>query len=132
MIDSPDIPLNVSRSYLQMDRTVKQLSGHISKKVSDSLTSLYRNDRDRFIKCWEDVSMVVKLGVLEDEKFYERVKECLIWKTTDGVWTTVEEYLERCKRDKIIYTKEEYSIIIPSLKRKGWKFFSRTPRSTLM
>jgi molecular chaperone HtpG len=120
VIDSPDIPLNVSRSYLQMDRTVKQLSGHISKKVADSLTSLYRTDRNRFIDAWENVGLVVKLGLLEDEKFYERVKEILIWKTTDGVWTTIEEYLERCKGDKIIYTKEE-SHLIPLFKEKGYE-----------
>lgn len=126
VIDSPDIPLNVSRSYLQMDRTVKQLAGHISKKVSDSLTNLNRSDRDRFLKCWEDISMVVKLGVLEDEKFYEKVKECLIWKTTDGVWTTVEEYLERCSTDKIIYTKDEHSSMIPMFKEKGLEVLCAT------
>lgn len=110
VIDSPDIPLNVSRSYLQMDRTVRQLSSHISKKVSDSLLTLYRNERERFIQAWTDVSMVVKLGILEDEKFYERVKDFLIWKTTDGTWCTVEEYLERNKektKDKILYTRDE-------------------------
>src|SRR4029078_7092841 len=80
VIDSPDIPLNVSRSYLQMDRTVRQLSTHISKKVADSLASLYRNERDKFTKIWDDVSVIVKLGALEDEKFYERVREIMIWK----------------------------------------------------
>lgn len=110
VIDSPDIPLNVSRSYLQMDRTVRQLANHISKKVSDSLSTLYRNERERFIQGWDDVSMVVKLGMLEDEKFYDRVKEFLIWKDTDGNWTTAEEYLERNRektKDKIFYTKDE-------------------------
>lgn len=110
VIDSPDIPLNVSRSYLQMDRTVRQLSNHISKKVSDNLSALYKSDRDRFIKCWEDVSFVVKLGVVEDEKFYDRSKEFLIWKNIDDNWTTVEEYLERNREktnDKVLYTKDE-------------------------
>ncbi len=109
VIDSPDIPLNVSRSYLQMDRTVRQLANHISKKVSDSLSSLYRNERERFIDCWDDVSMVVKLGILEDEKFYDRVKEFLIWKNAEGTWTTVEDYLERNRdktKDKILYTRD--------------------------
>lgn len=109
VIDSPDIPLNVSRSYLQMDRTVRQLSSHISKKVADSLGTLYRNERERFIKCWDDVSVVVKVGAVEDEKFYERSKEFLIWKDVDGKWTTVEEYLERNRektKDKILYTRE--------------------------
>lgn len=110
VIDSPDIPLNVSRSYLQMDRTVRQLGNHISKKVSDSLASLYRNERDRFIQSWEDVSTVVKLGVLEDDKFYERAKEFLIWKNIDATWTTVEDYQERNRektKDKVFYTKDD-------------------------
>ena len=110
VIDSPDIPLNVSRSTLQMDRTVRQLSGHISKKVSDSLSTLYRSDKERYIRCWEDIAPIVKLGVLEDEKFYERVKDLLIWKVVDGEWTTVEDYLERNKvktKDRVLYTKDE-------------------------
>lgn len=110
VIDSPDIPLNVSRSYLQMDRTVRQLANHISKKVSDSLSILYRNERQKFVDCWDDVSMVVKLGILEDDKFYERAKEFLIWKNTEEVWTTVEEYLDRNKektKNKIFYTRDE-------------------------
>lgn len=110
VIDSPDIPLNVSRSYLQIDRTVRQLSGHISKKVSDSLGMLYRNERDRFIKSWDDISLVVKLGILEDEKFYERVKDFLIWKTVEGEWMTTQEYLDSYRektKDKIYYTRDE-------------------------
>ena len=82
-IDSPDIPLNVSRSYLQTDRTVRQLSQHISKKVTDSLSYLYKTDRETFIKAWKDVSPVVKLGTLEDDKFYDHVKDLLVWKDTD-------------------------------------------------
>lgn len=112
IIDSSDIPLNVSRSYLQMDRTVRQLSGHISKKVSDSLNGLYRQEHDRFIADWNDLSLVIKLGALEDDKFYERVKDILIWKTTEGQWTTAEEYLQRNKdktNDKIFYTRESTS-----------------------
>ncbi|MFI5343972.1 MAG: molecular chaperone HtpG [Chlamydiales bacterium] len=110
VIDSPDIPLNVSRSYLQMDRTVRQLASHISKKVSDSLANVYRNDRERFINAWKDISLIIKLGVLEDEKFYDRVKEILIWQTTDNSWTTISEYLERNQektQDKIFYTGDE-------------------------
>ncbi len=89
-IDSPDIPLNVSRSTLQMDRTVRQLSGHIGKKVSDRLVVLHNTDRDRFLKCWEDIEVIVKLGALQDEKFYERVKDAIVWKQTDGEYTTLE------------------------------------------
>lgn len=109
VIDSPDIPLNVSRSYLQMDRTVRQLANHISKKVSDSLNVLYRNEKEKFFACWNDVSMVVKLGVLEDEKFYDKVKDILVWKNTEGNWTTIEDYLGRNKdktKDKVLYTKD--------------------------
>lgn len=110
IIDSPDIPLNVSRSYLQMDRTVRQLSGHISKKVSDSLSNLYRNEKERFIKSWDDISLVVKLGILEDDKFYERVKDFLIWKTVEGEWITIQEYLDLYRektKEKIYYTRDE-------------------------
>lgn len=109
VIDSPDIPLNVSRSYLQMDRTVRQLASHISKKVSDSLATLYRSNKDEFISTWNDISMVIKLGVLEDEKFYERVKDIIIWKTIEGDWLTVSEYLEKygeLTNNKVFYTSE--------------------------
>jgi molecular chaperone HtpG len=110
VIDSPDIPLNVSRSYLQMDRTVRQLGSHIAKKVCDSLSTLYKTDHSRFVNSWEDTSLIVKMGILEDDKFYDRVKEFLIWKNTDGEWTTCEDYLERNRektKDKIFYTKDE-------------------------
>lgn len=124
VIDSPDIPLNVSRSYLQMDRTVRQLSGHISKKVSDSLATLYRNERDRFIQSWNDISIVVKLGILEDDKLYERVKDFLIWKTVDGEWITAQEYLDRYREktdNKIYYTRdaEHMSSIHAMYKKQG-------------
>lgn len=131
VIDSPDIPLNVSRSYLQMDRTVRQLSSHISKKVSDSLNSLYRTNRERFLKCWEDISVLIKLGAIEDEKFYERIKDILLWKVVDNGWTTVEEYLERNKektKDKILYTKDEkhLSHFIDLYKKRGIEILSLT------
>ncbi|MEC7838877.1 MAG: molecular chaperone HtpG [Chlamydiota bacterium] len=131
VIDSPDIPLNVSRSYLQMDRTVRQLSKHISKKVSDSLANLHRNDNDRFIKCWQDVSLVVKLGILEDESFYEKVKNILVWKNLDGEWTTVEDYLERNRektQDKVIYTtgEEDRSHFAEMYRSKGIEILCAT------
>ncbi|MBN4066938.1 molecular chaperone HtpG [Simkania negevensis] len=106
-IDSPDIPLNVSRSYLQMDRTVRTLATHISKKVSDRLTALYRSEKESFISWWPDIEVIVKLGILQDEKFYERVKGVLLWLTTEGEWTTLEEYLERNRKKtsgKVFYT----------------------------
>lgn len=120
VIDSPDIPLNVSRSYLQTDRTVRQLSTHITKKVADSLSSLYKTDRERFIKCWDDISVIIKLGMLEDEKFYERVKDFLVWKTTDEEWLTAAEYIERYG-EKIIYTRDahHHTHMIEMYKEKG-------------
>lgn len=107
IIDSPDIPLNVSRSYLQMDRTVRQLASHISKKVTDKLSTIHKTEKETYLQKWPDIEMIVKLGVLQDEKFYERVKEHLLWKSSSGEWTTVEAYLERNKektKDKIFYS----------------------------
>ena len=109
-IDSPDIPLNVSRSYLQVDKTVKQLGVHIAKKVADKLASLYHSDKESFVKSWPDVELIVKLGILQDEKFYERAKEFLLWKTTKEEWSTVEEYLERNQEalnNKVFYTMDD-------------------------
>ncbi len=107
-IDSPDIPLNVSRSYLQMDKTVRSLSTHISKKVADRLATIYRTEKEKFTKHWADVETIIKLGILHDEKFYERVKEFLIWENLKGEWTTLAEYLERSP-DKIFYTQDPSS-----------------------
>lgn len=109
-IDSPDIPLNVSRSHLQMDRTVRQLSSHISKKVADSLLSLYQSDRDKYLSAWRDISVVVKLGAIEDDKFYQRVKPILLWKTVEEKWITAEQYLEGCaekSKNTIFYTTDK-------------------------
>lgn len=111
VIDSPDIPLNVSRSTLQMDRTVRQLSSHISKKVADRLSTIYRNDREKFVSTWEDIELVIKLGTIQDEKFYEKSKEFLIWKNLTNEWTTLEEYLERASHkhaNKVFYTTEQH------------------------
>ena len=105
-IDSPDIPLNVSRSYLQMDRTVRQLGAHISKKISDRLSSLYQSEKEKFLSYWEDIETIIKFGALQDEKFYERVKEFLVYKNSENNWTTIEEYLERHPNQPIYYTSE--------------------------
>jgi molecular chaperone HtpG len=109
-IDSPDIPLNVSRSYLQMDKNVRQLSSHIAKKIADHLLSLYQTDKERFISQWKDLEMIIKLGILQDEKFYERVKDFLIWKTSLGEWVTLDQILTENK--KIFYTQQEKSPIL--------------------
>lgn len=111
-IDSPDIPLNVSRSTLQVDRTVRQLSQHISKKISDRLSSLYTDNREQFIQTWPDIEWIVKLGILQDEKWYERLKNILIWQQTNKDWTTAEEYIERSSasyKNKIFYVSQEHS-----------------------
>ena len=88
VIDSPDIPLNVSRSHLQVDKTVRALSGHIAKKVVDALHVLYKIDQERFYKVWDDCEFIVKLGLLNDEKFAAKAKEFLVWKTTKGTHVT--------------------------------------------
>lgn len=105
VIDSPDIPLNVSRSALQMDRTVRQLSSHISKKVTDRLTNLHQTNEKEFLEKWPDCELVVKWGILHDEKFYDRVKSCLVFKTIDGNYMTLEQYNAKneTKTDKHIY-----------------------------
>lgn len=123
-IDSPDIPLNVSRSTLQMDRTVRQLSQHISKKVSDRLASLHTSDREQFLNFWPDIEMIIKLGVLQDDKFYERSKDFLVWKNLDGEWTTAADYALRHKeayKGKIFYTTEDQkqSHVLELYKQKG-------------
>lgn len=109
-IDSPDIPLNVSRSYLQMDKTIKQLGSHLSKKISDKLSSLYTSQRQEFLDYWPDIELIIKYGALQDEKFYDRVKEFLVWKNSRQEWTTLQEYLERNQpktEQKVFYTTPE-------------------------
>lgn len=123
-IDSPDIPLNVSRSTLQMDKTVRQLSQHISKKVSDRLASLHSSDRDQFLNFWPDIEMIIKLGMLQDDKFYERSKDFLVWKNLENEWTTATDYVQRHKEaynGKVFYTTEDQkqSHILDLYKQKG-------------
>ncbi len=105
-IDSPDIPLNVSRSYLQVDKNVKQLSSHISKKVSDRLNLLYKNEKEKYIESWPDIEMIVKLGLLQDEKFYDRVKDVLIWENSEGNWAPIGD------RKKVFYSTAENSPLL--------------------
>lgn len=104
-IDSPDIPINVSRSSLQMDRTVRSLSSHISKKVTDKLSQLYQQDKQKFEEIWPEIEIIVKLGVLQDDKFYQKAKDFLIWKTNSSTWINLEELTQR-KLDKIFYTAD--------------------------
>lgn len=91
VIDCPDIPLNVSRSFLQNDKQVQKISKHIVKKVADKLNSLFKNDREKFEKCWEDVANFIKFGCIKDNDFYEKVKEIIIYKDINGKFLSVPE-----------------------------------------
>lgn len=97
ILDSPDIPLNVSRSYLQSDSNVKKISQHITKKVADKLQEMFKKDRKEFEKKWDDISIFVKYGMISDEKFYDRSKEFALLKNVDGQYFTLDEYKEKVK-----------------------------------
>lgn len=97
VIDSPDIPLNVSRSYLQSDNNVKKISGYITKKVADKLAELYKADKDEFAKKWDDIKMFIQFGMLTDEKFYEKATGFALLKNLDGKYATLDEYKEQVK-----------------------------------
>ena len=97
VIDSPDIPLNVSRSYLQSDNNVKKISGYITKKVADKLAELYKADKEEFAKKWDDIKMFIQFGMLTDEKFYEKAKDFALYKNLDGKYATLDEYKEQMK-----------------------------------
>ncbi len=122
VIDSPDIPLNVSRSYLQSDSNVKKISNHISKKVADKLDELFRNDRESFEAKWDDIKVFIEYGMLSDEKFYDRASKFNLLKNTEGKYFTTEEYREKIKanqtdKDDIVIAlyandeQEQYSYI---------------------
>ena len=131
VIDSPDIPLNVSRSYLQEDANVKKISGHISKKVSDKLNSMFKKDRESFAAQWDDLRIFIEYGMLTDEKFMERAKKFMLFKDTTGACMTYEELIEavgetqKDKNGKVIlpYTADatnQHGFIAPALER-GYK-----------
>lgn len=130
VIDSPDIPLNVSRSYLQSDGNVKKISNYISKKVADKLNELFKNDRKSFEEKWDDIKIFIEYGMLSDEKFADKAKKFSLYKNVDGAYYTFEEYLEKIKaaqtdKDKktvVLYTtnKEEQYSYISAAKDKGY------------
>lgn len=97
VLDSPDIPLNVSRSYLQSDANVKKISQHITKKVADKLQEIFKKDRAEFEKKWDDISLFVKYGAISDEKFYEKAKEFTLLKNVSQSFFTLDEYKEKVK-----------------------------------
>jgi molecular chaperone HtpG len=95
VIDSPDIPLNVSRSYLQSDQQVKKISGHITKKVADKLEEMFKENREDFEKKWDDIKVFIEYGAISDEKFFERVKTFFLLKNVEGKYFTFDEYREK-------------------------------------
>ncbi|HEV7349937.1 molecular chaperone HtpG [Telluribacter sp.] len=100
VIDSPDIPLNVSRSYLQSDSNVKKINGYITRKVADKLSELFKNDREGFEKKFDDIDLFIKYGIISDEKFYEKAKDFCLLKNTEGKYYTFEEYREAIKENQ--------------------------------
>jgi molecular chaperone HtpG len=100
VLDSPDIPLNVSRSYLQSDANVKKISQHITKKVADKLQDLFKKDRKDFETKWDDINIFVKYGIISDEKFYDRAKDFSLFKTVDSQYCTFDEYKEKVKSNQ--------------------------------
>lgn len=110
VIDCPDLPLNVSRSYLQNDPQARKIKEHISKKVADRLTGMAKTEHETFEKYWDDINPFVKYGMMRDPKFQERLQEFIIFKSSSGAYTTFDAYLERMadKTDgKIIYASDE-------------------------
>ncbi|WP_405727036.1 molecular chaperone HtpG [Anaerotignum sp.] len=105
VLDCPDMPLNVSRSALQNDGYVEKMNAYITKKVADKLNQLFKNDRPAFEGFWDDINIFIKYGCMREEKLYDKVKDALLLKTTDGVYETVSEYLEKNKEkhENVIY-----------------------------
>ena len=101
VIDSPDIPLNVSRSYLQSDNNVKKISSHITKKVADKLAEIFKNDREDFEKKWDDIKLFIQYGMLSDEKFYDRAVGFALLKNIDGKYFTFAEYKDHVKENQV-------------------------------
>jgi molecular chaperone HtpG len=130
VIDSPDIPLNVSRSYLQSDANVKKISSHVTKKVADKLEDIFKKDRPDFESKWDDIRIFVQYGMLSDDKFWDKAKKFALLKNTDGACFTMDEYKERIstlqtdKDGKLIhlYTSnaEEQHSYIAAAKERGY------------
>ncbi|MBS1401246.1 MAG: molecular chaperone HtpG [Clostridia bacterium] len=93
VIDCPDIPLNVSRSFLQNDKQVQKISKHITKKVADKLTALFNNERERYNECWKDIATFIKFGCLKDDDFYDKVKDIVIFKNLEGEYKPLNDFL---------------------------------------
>jgi molecular chaperone HtpG len=130
VIDSPDIPLNVSRSYLQSDSNVRKISNHITKKVADKLTGMFKKDRKDFENKWDDINVFIQYGILTDEKFNDKAKAFSLLKNSKNEYYTVEEYKEKVKvaqtdkNDKLVFLythdKEEHHSLIEAAHGKGY------------
>ncbi len=124
VLDSPDIPLNVSRSYLQSDANVKKISNHIMKKVADKLEDIFKNNRQEFESKWDDIKIFIEYGIISEPKFWERAEKFTLLKDTDGKYYTLEEYknsikdIQTDKDKKLVYLytsdiKEQHAFIEP-------------------
>jgi len=130
VIDSPDIPLNVSRSYLQSDREVKKISTYITKKVADRLKAIFNEDRKAYEEKWDDLKLFINYGILTEENFFDRAKEFSLFKDTEGKYFTFEEYKklieasQKDKDDQLVYLyatdKEEQYSYIKAAQDKGY------------
>jgi molecular chaperone HtpG len=130
VIDSPDIPLNVSRSYLQSDQNVKKINSHITKKVADKLQDIFKKDRKSFEEKWDNIKMIIEYGMFSEEKFYEKAEKFCLLKNTDGAFFTLDEYKtkvekeQKDKADNVIYlyttNLEEQHTYIDGAKNKGY------------
>ncbi len=107
VIDCPDLPLNVSRSFLQNDGYVKKISAHITKKVADKLCELFKKEREKYDTYWDDINMFIKYGCIRDEKFYDKVKDVMIYKDLNGKYITLPEYLEGKDSKDVYYVSDE-------------------------
>ncbi|XOS86581.1 MAG: molecular chaperone HtpG [Candidatus Karelsulcia muelleri] len=128
VIDSPDIPLNVSRSYLQSDSSVKQISGYITRKVAEKLENMCKNNREDFEKNWEDIKIIIEYGMIRDSNFYSKAKKFALYPDINKNYFLLEEYIKKAnkfKNNKIIcfYTSniENQNSYIKTIKNKGYK-----------
>ena len=136
VIDSPDIPLNVSRSYLQADGNVKKINGYITRKVADKLSEIFKNDREGFEKKFDDIGLFVKYGIISDDKFYEKAKDFCLLKNVEGKFFTFNEYREFVKDNQTdknetqvwLYTTDEkkQDAFIQSAKKRSYDVLSLT------
>jgi molecular chaperone HtpG len=134
VIDSPDIPLNVSRSYLQSDGNVKKISNHILKKVADKLEELFKENRSDFEAKWDDIGVFIKYGMLSEEKFFDRARKFCLLKNVDGKYFTIDEYRELIrlnqedKDKKLVHVyanrPEEQQVFVDAAKAKGYDILS--------